>query len=53
VEPKLIEVMILQNADDSIRVNRELDSNEIDENDQQNKKHFEQRTSTLRGITID
>jgi hypothetical protein len=42
-----------ENADDSIRVNRELDSNEIDESDSQNEKHDEQRNSTLDGIIID
>jgi hypothetical protein len=42
-----------ENANDSIRVNREFDSNEIDENDLQHKKHDEQRISTLRGIKTD
>jgi hypothetical protein len=42
-----------ENANDSIRVNREFDSNEIDESDLQFEKHFEQRISTLDGITID
>jgi hypothetical protein len=42
-----------ENADDSIRVNREFDSNEIDESDVHSEKHDEQRISTLRGITID
>jgi hypothetical protein len=41
------------NADDSIRVNRELDSNEIDESDLQFEKHNEQRISTFDGIKID
>jgi hypothetical protein len=41
------------NADDSIRVNREFDSNEIDANDSQYEKQDEQRISTLRGIKID
>jgi hypothetical protein len=42
-----------ENAEDSIRVNREFDSNEKDSNDSHAKKHFEQRISTVRGITID
>jgi hypothetical protein len=42
-----------ENADDSIRVNREFDSNEIDKSDLQFEKHDEQRISTLDGITID
>jgi hypothetical protein len=41
------------NTPDSIRVNREGNSNEIDENDLQNEKQFEQRISTLHGIKID
>jgi hypothetical protein len=36
-----------------IRVNRDSDSNEIDERDRQHEKHDEQRISTLRGIMID
>jgi hypothetical protein len=42
-----------ENANDSIRVNRDSDSNEIDEKDRQSEKHFEQRISTFRGIMID
>jgi hypothetical protein len=42
-----------ENANDSIRVNREFDSIEIDKSDLQYEKHFEQRISTLRGIKID
>jgi hypothetical protein len=42
-----------ENARDSIRVNREFDSNETDEMDSHPAKHFEQRISTFRGITID
>jgi hypothetical protein len=38
---------------DSIRVNRELDSNEIDVSDLQLQKHDEPTISTLPGITID
>jgi hypothetical protein len=34
------------NANDSIRVNRESFSNEIDESDLQDEKHSEQRIST-------
>jgi hypothetical protein len=41
------------NAFASIRVNREFDSNVIDKSDLQNKKHDEQRISTLDGIKID
>jgi hypothetical protein len=43
----------MENADDSIRVNREFDSNVMDSSDLQQEKHFEHRISTLRGITID
>jgi hypothetical protein len=39
-----------QNAFDSIRVNREFDSNEID---LQSEKHDQKRNSTLDRITID
>jgi hypothetical protein len=42
-----------ENTDGSIRVNRDSDSNEIDESDSQYEKHFEHRISTLRGIMID
>jgi hypothetical protein len=42
-----------ENASDSIRVNREFDSNEIDVSDSQYEKHDEPRISTPRGITID
>jgi hypothetical protein len=42
-----------ENASDSIRVNREFDSNEIDVSDWHLEKHDEQRIWTLRGITID
>jgi hypothetical protein len=38
---------------DSIRVNREFNSNEIDVSDLHHEKHDEPRISTLRGITID
>jgi hypothetical protein len=41
------------NAFDSIRVNREFESNEIDESEPQFEKHEEQRISTFRGIMID
>jgi hypothetical protein len=37
----------------AIRLNRESDSNEIDESDLQDEKHDEQRISTVRGIMID
>jgi hypothetical protein len=49
IEPKLAPT----NASDSIRFNCEFDSNEIDENDLHDEKHFEPSVSTLRGITID
>jgi hypothetical protein len=42
-----------ENAFDSIRVNREFDSNEIDESDWQFSKHDNPRISTFRGISID
>jgi hypothetical protein len=42
-----------ENANDSIRVNREFDSNEIDESDWHHEKHDEQRISTLHGRKID
>jgi hypothetical protein len=42
-----------ENADDSIRFNREFDSNEIDESDLQDEKHDDPRISTFRGISID
>jgi hypothetical protein len=41
------------NAFDSIRVNLEFDSNEIDESDRQNEKHDEPRISTVFGIKMD
>jgi hypothetical protein len=37
----------------SIRVNRDSDSNEMDERDSQNEKHDEPRISTFHGIMID
>jgi hypothetical protein len=43
-----------KNADDSIRVNRELDSNEIDESNLQHEKHEQPRISIFDGIlTLD
>jgi hypothetical protein len=42
-----------ENAYDSIRVNCELDSNEIDESDSQYEKHEEPRIWTVEGIIID
>jgi hypothetical protein len=36
----------------SIRVNLDSDSNVIDESEYHDEKHDEQRSSTLRGITI-
>jgi hypothetical protein len=41
-----------ENAADLIRVNREFDSNEIDENDGHHEKQQEQRTSIVAGISI-
>jgi hypothetical protein len=38
---------------DSLRVNCEFDSNEIDESDLHFEKHFDPRISTLLGIEID
>jgi hypothetical protein len=42
-----------QNANDSIRVNCEFDSNEIDESDSHLEKQFDPRISTFLGIMID
>jgi hypothetical protein len=42
-----------ENAFDSMRLNRESFSNEIDESDLQYEKHEEQRISAFRGIVID
>jgi hypothetical protein len=42
-----------ENAFDSIRANREFDSNVINESDSQNEKHFDPRISTFLGIKID
>jgi hypothetical protein len=42
-----------ENADDSIRFNREFDSNVIDESDLQSEKQFDLRISTFLGIKID
>jgi hypothetical protein len=42
-----------ENAFESIRVNREFDSKEIDVSDSQNTKQDEPRISTPRGIIID
>jgi hypothetical protein len=42
-----------ENAHDSIRANREFDSNESDESHSQLEKQDEQRTSTFDGIKID
>jgi hypothetical protein len=41
------------NASGSTRINREFDSNEIDESDPQFKKQNDPRISTFRGISID
>jgi hypothetical protein len=42
-----------ENTRDSIRDNREFDSNEADKSDLDQEKHPEQRISTVRGIKID
>jgi hypothetical protein len=42
-----------ENASDSIRVNREFDSNVIHESELQDEKHVDPRISTLLGIKID
>jgi hypothetical protein len=42
-----------ENANDSIRFNRESDSNEMDESDLHDEKHDDPRISTFRGISID
>jgi hypothetical protein len=41
-----------ENVHDSIRVNREFDSNEIDQGDLQYKKHHESRIITFCAISI-
>jgi hypothetical protein len=43
----------VENASDSIRVNREFISNVIDESDLQHQKHFKPTISTLLGIKTD
>jgi hypothetical protein len=42
-----------ENAEDSICVRCEFDSNVIDESEAQLPKHFDPRISTVTGITID
>jgi hypothetical protein len=42
-----------RNASDLIRINREFDSNEINESDSQNEKHDNPRISTFPGISSD
>jgi hypothetical protein len=42
-----------ENVSDSIRVKCEFDSNEIDDSDSQNEKHFDPRISKFLGIKID
>jgi hypothetical protein len=42
-----------ENAPDSIRINREFVSNEIDASDLQSVKHDDPRISIFRGISID
>jgi hypothetical protein len=37
---------VFRNASDSIRINREFDSNVIDESERQNEKHFDPIIST-------
>jgi hypothetical protein len=48
----LVEVKISENADDSMRRNREFDSNLIDESDLLDEKHEEPRISRLLGSKI-
>jgi hypothetical protein len=43
----------LENASESIRVNSESDSNEVEESDSPFEEHGEQGISTVRGIMID
>jgi hypothetical protein len=43
----------LANAHDSMPINREFDSNELDESDFDDEKHGEPCISTFRGISID
>jgi hypothetical protein len=50
VEGRIIEQDRRSKARDSIRVNRELDSNEIDESDRHDEKHDESRISISFGI---
>jgi hypothetical protein len=45
--------LVSERAREQICFNDEGDSNEIDENEQQNEKHDEQRISTEHGIEID
>jgi hypothetical protein len=42
-----------RNAPDSIRFNRESDSDEINESDSHAEKHYDSRISTFRGIARD
>jgi hypothetical protein len=42
----------LWNADDSMRINCEFDSNEIDESEEQSEKHDEPRISIFESISI-
>jgi hypothetical protein len=53
VDGNVIRQEVAWNASDSIRVNRESDSNETDESDSHDEKHPEQTISTFRGMTID
>jgi hypothetical protein len=42
-----------ENANDSIHVKSEFDSNVIDESEKQNEKQYDPRISTFLGINID
>jgi hypothetical protein len=48
----MVSIDDLANARESIRVNREFISNEIEESESQYEKHDEPRISTLLGIKI-
>jgi hypothetical protein len=41
-----------ENAEDSIRVNREFDSNEMDESDLQGENHDDPRISKFKNMSI-
>jgi hypothetical protein len=53
VESQSLAVGNFLHASNPIRVHREFDSNETDKSDRHEEKHFEQRISTLDGMTIE